>query len=1521
MKINSLKPRKALNKAFLKVKPNRTEIECFKTNLIQLLNRTNDTESEEFHKNLVIDFLKKTYYDPNHFINTKGRNDLVIHNGDKAKSTVGVILEAKKPTNKAEMVSIEKLNTKAFQELMLYYMRERITHKNLEVKHLVITNINEWFIFDATTFDRLFAQNKNLVKQFTDFEGGRLADSKTEFFYKQIAEPFIAEITSEIEFAYFNILDYQKPLRNADKADDNKLIALFKLLSPEHLLKLPFTNDSNSLDKRFYSELLHIIGLTETKEGGKKLIGRNKESERNTGSILEDAIIQLDSLDKLSRLDKPSQFGNTQQERLFNVALELSITWVNRILFLKLLEAQLITYHKGDKSYSFLNFDKIKNYDDLNSLFFQVLARKYEDRNPDVKQIFEKVPYLNSSLFEPTEIEQVTLFISNLRDDKSIPIISTTVLKNDQGKKRTGKLSTLEYLFEFLNAYDFSSEGSEEIQEDNKTLINASVLGLIFEKINGYKDGSFFTPGFITMYMCRETIRKAVIQKFNQASSSHSSGAEGTSNSPLSSGAEGATKTPLLRGAGGVSSSNSVPSSKSVSSSNRKPSSVPKRQIIPYNPKLKELARKLRNESTKSEIHLWGALKGKFEDKYDFHRQKPLDNYIADFFCHELSLVVEIDGDTHNWQESQQRDFEKEARFNELGLNVLRFLDSDVFDHFESTVETIREYVKAFEKGDFSSLVYEDSPLNSLTGDLVEGMRLHSYSGEDIPLNPLSREDFQEEDTPLNPLSRGDFQEKSLSRGEFKTLDDVYDQIGEGRMFTRKQANEIVNSIKICDPAVGSGHFLVSALNEMIAVKNDLKILEDREGKSLHRYEVEVVNDELIVTDVEGELFEYNPNNKESQRIQETLFHEKQNIIENCLFGVDINPNSVKICRLRLWIELLKNAYYLNLYDGSGRGHTPGPSQEGSENIAFGNTQEGSKGKVGGFRELQTLPNIDINIKCGNSLVSRFAIDADLSQALKKSRFSIDGYRIAVDRYRNAENKEEKREMERLIAEIKSDFRSEIANNDPKLKRKAKLGGELYNLTMQTGLFEESAKEKKERIKRVEKIETELEKLSQEIEEIKSNKIFENAFEWRFEFPEVLNEQGDFVGFDVVIGNPPYIRQEEFKELKLYLSNRYECFNATADLYVYFIDLGLNLLQNDGEFAYIIPNKWIRAGYGKNLRQYLLTKKIEAIVDFGDLPVFEEATTYPSILEISNENRPKDFFYTSIDTLNFSIDLKSFILSNQIEIDLKNLSLNGWSLANKVESNLIEKIKRKSILLKNLVNDSIFYGIKTGCNEAFIISDEVRKELIIQDQRAEKLIKPFLAGRDIKRYEQPLSNKYLILVEKGIEIENFPSIYNHLSKYKSKLEKKAGGNKWYELQASPGDTKKFEEPKIMYPDISKNLNFIIDYSGNYSVNTVYNIRSNSISLLGYLNSKLFLFYFQSVSNSIRGGYLRFFTEYIKDCPVHTELHILEPLVEMVLSMKKQNPKADTTELEDQIDQLVYDLYGLTDEEVRIVEGV
>ena len=1205
MEIKELKPRKALNKAFLKVKPNRTEIEGFKANLITLLDRTNDTESEEFHKNLVSDFLKDTYYKQNHFINTKGRNDLVIHNGNSAKSSVGVIIEAKKPTNKTEMITTKKLNAKAFQELVLYYLRERITHKNLEVKHLVVTNINEWFMFDATLFERLFAQNKNLVKQFTDFESGRLAGTKTDFFYKQIAEPFIADITTEIEFTYFNIQDYQKPLRNDDKADDNTLIALFKLLSPEHLLKLPFTNDSNSLDKRFYSELLHIIGLTETKEGGKKLIGRNKEGERNSGSILEDAIIQLDSLDKINRLDRPSQYGSTQQERLFNVGLELSITWINRILFLKLLEAQLVTYHRGDKSYSFLSLDKIKNYDDLNSLFFQVLARKYDDRNQDVKKAFEKVPYLNSSLFEPTEIEQVTLFISNLKDDKTIPVISSTVLKNDQGKKRTGNITTLAYLFDFLNAYDFTSEGSEEIQEDNKSLINASVLGLIFEKINGYKDGSFFTPGFITMYMCRETIRKSVVQKFNE---------------------------------------------------------------------------------------------------------------------------------TKNWN--------------------------------------------------------------------------------------------------------------------CNDIEELYDKIED-----RKEANKIVNSIKICDPAVGSGHFLVSALNEMMAVKNDLKILQDRDGKRLKEYQVEVVNDELIVTDEEGELFEYNPTNSstgsllrsESQRIQETLFHEKQTIIETCLFGVDINTNSVKICRLRLWIELLKNAYYKNA------------------------------------TELETLPNIDINIKCGNSLVSRFAIDADLSQALKKSKWSIDSYRLAVDTYRNAESKEQKREMERLISDIKSDFRSEISLNDPKLNKLRKLSGELFQMTQQTQLFEMSKKEKADWNKKVTQLTEETKKIETEIEEIKANKIFENAFEWRFEFPEVLNDDGDFVGFDVVIGNLKNVQLSKTDDItenyKNHLLTTYETSGGRLNTFIFFIHLSNKILHPKGILNFIIPNTILSQEYYSFTRDFLINKvELTEIVNFPILP-FEDAVVETVLIQFLNSKQG-----------NATVSIKE--LSKESIKPVSQLSKEVINRDNKFSfvytlNPIIEKVFWK---------EHLTFGSICEVNQGIALKGD--KSLSLKDNKENENCFKLLDGRNINKYSINWGGVYI-----DYDLDKI-----HSCKRKDIFE---------------------SSEKLMFRRVSSTLIFTYDDSKHFALNTLVIVNKIDSSkgpnlkfILGLMNSKLMNYVYSNKFKSTKTVFSEIQARSIKELPIPViSLEIenkISNISAQIIELKKAN--TETNDLEAQIDALVYQLYDLTEEEIKIVEG-
>ncbi len=1058
MNINILNPKQSLNKAFLKIKPVRAEIEKFKSELNRLFDRVNESESEEFHKNLLSDFLKRTYYEPDHFINTKGRNDLVIHNGKNAKTSVGVIIETKKPDKILRVFkTLRVLETKAFHELMLYYLRERINQKNLQIKHLIATDIYEWFIFDANTFEKAFAQNKNLVSLFNEFEAGRLSGKTTDFFYKEIAAPAIERIQSEIEFTYFDLREY-KGLQ-----DDSRLIPLFKLFSPEHLLKLPFANDSNTLDRAFYSELLHIIGLAETKQGSKKLIERKKEGERSPGSLLENAITELDASDKLNRLEDPDErpagFPKPRRsEMLFNTGLELVIIWINRLLFLKLLEAQLITYHRGDKSFSFLNSAKIKNFHDLGSLFFQVLARRPDERNEDLKQAFEKIPYLNSSLFEPTELEHETLFISSLDSGKRLPFFPSTVLKDNRGKKRTGDLNTLEYIFDFLDAYDFSGEGSGEIQEEKKSLINASVLGLIFEKINGYKDGSFFTPGFITMYMCRETIRRAVLQKF-------------------------------------------------------------------------------------SERKGWNC----------------------------------------------------------------------------------------------------------------------------------------------------------------KDLDDLYNKIED-----RKEANEIINSLKICDPAAGSGHFLVSALNEIIAVKSDLKILLDRDGRRLKEYHAEVVNDELAVTDEDGELFEYYPGSRESQRVQETLFHEKQTIIENCLFGVDINPNSVKICCLRLWIELLKHAYY----------------------------KENNK--------LETLPNIDINIKCGNSLISRFALDADIKQALRKSRRNIDSYRIAVHTYRNAKNREEKREMEKLIADTKKDFRLN-----------------------QQKLFEESAKDKK----------AEEQKQKKPEKEIQIGRIYENAFEWRFEFPEVLNDDGDFVGFDAVIGNPPYgVKLSE--AVKKYFIENYlsaktikNIQKGSSDTFSLFIELGYNLLKNNGNLHNIVPISVTSSDSMTGLHKLLESKcKIIKISSFAvrPQPVFDNATVNTSIIFFEKSDRIcEKILLTKLyrKSKEFNPDK---ILDNLSFIDVKDLKLIGRypKISEKIERNILKKIFSHKTNIGILVKQhgSPIYYRTTGGRYFKVITNyptgsTKEKHIYFDDKDAN--IGAIMSSNLFFWFYQLYSNN---LDLKFYEIESFPIPVEYLNK-------------------------------------------------------------------------------------------------------------------------------------------------------------
>ena len=888
----------------------------------------------------------------------------------------------------------------------------------------------------------------------------------------------------------------------------------------------------------------------------------------------------------------------------------------------------------------------------MNTLFFQVLARNVHQRTASILKDFEFVPYLNSSLFEVTELESNTIKINSLSQRSELPLFTNSVLINRKEKQQFNSLPTLNYLFAFLDAYNFASEGSEEVQEEAKTLINASVLGLIFEKINGHKDGSVFTPGFITMYMCREAVANSVLTKFN--------------------------------------------------------------------------------------------------------------NF-------------------YNWNCTSVTDL-------------------------------------------------------------------------------------------------------------YNKIDDIL------------QANQLINSITICDPAVGSGHFLVSALNELIRLKYELGILVDSEGKRIKKsdYTLSIENDELIVTDAENNLFEYNPLNEESRRIQETLFKEKKIIIENCLFGVDINPNSVKICRLRLWIELLKNAYYTAESD---------------------------------YKQLETLPNIDINIKCGNSLLHRFDLTDSIKSVLKETGISIGQYRNAVNKYKNAQDKAEKWELDSIIAEIKSKLTTEIGAKDPKKLRLNKRRAELVNL-LAPQLFEMSKKEQKDWQKRVDAVKKEIAELESYFEEINSNKIYLGAFEWRIEFPEVLDADGNFIGFDCVIGNPPYIQLQSMgTDADVLERMKYKTYVRTGDIYCLFYEQGMNLLKPNGCLCYITSNKWMKAGYGKELRQYFVTETNPVLlIDFAGIKIFDAATVETNILIAKKESYTQNTLaciISNTDDLN-----KLSVLVQQQAVEYNFAENDSWIILSAIEQSIKRKIEAVGTPLKDW-DIRINYGIKTGFNEAFVITTDKRNEILANCQtedertRTAELIRPILRGRDIKRYSYDWANLWLINTHNGIkgkipriQIENYPAIKAHLDQYWEKISTRADkGDTPYNLR-NCAYMEDFSKPKIVWGEISDKSKFAFDFLGEYIPEaTTFYLNGEYIEyLLTALNSSVSEWLFSKTGTTTGVGTIRW-KKYTIEQLIVAKPNYEQQKEHLAAFENLKAGKMSISDFKDFSNKLMYKIYELTNEEIRAIENL
>ncbi|EAV9659686.1 class I SAM-dependent DNA methyltransferase [Campylobacter coli] len=1188
-----------------------------------------------------------------------------IHKGNsgidlalKKDKQIQVIIEAKLPHSK-EFFSQSKPNCKALHECILYYLRERKA-LNSSLKHIIITDFYRFYIFKADLFEELFNKNKYFKEAFENFESkNSLFKGNTDEFYKECekllsSEKYLDSITRKDLFdepSLKGVFIDLKPILEQEKPSFSKLKPVFKIFHKDFLLSEFNPNDANSLNNAFYKELLYILGLYESKQNSKLIIAKSQESEEEQGTFY-------------------TAINSKLKEENFETILKLLILWLNRILFLKLIESNLVRFN-DDKNLKFLNFKKIPDFDKLSELFFEVLAKEKSTRK---KSEFAYLPYLNSSLFEKQSIEN-TLEISSLSNDLKLFYYKNTVLKDDKCKAKKGQVGLLEYLFEFLDSFDFGSDDEQSEILSQKELISSSVLGNVFEKLNGYKEGSFYTPSFITSYMCKESITKVVLDKFNT--------------------------------------------------------------------------------------------------------------------------------------------------------------------QFDLDAKDISELRKSLRKED------------------------------------------------------------------------------------KKAQKELLNSIKICDPAVGSGHFLVSALNVMLSIYDELNLFDEE-------FYLEVQNDEILITGRKGEFIEYKrpstPKDK-AHLIQQELFHTKKDIIENNLFGVDINPNSCEITKLRLWIELLKHSFYQSFDD---------------EN----------------YHDLKTLPNIDINIKCGNSLVSYFETGKSLShypnikERINKYKRIVKDYKEGFYTDKNLIAKEIKNLQESFKNFcLKDKFNKEIKQLTNGANEYSKKYGdfladehhdEKFKSFFSKNMFEFSFDEKVA-IKEF----ANLKKEYDNIFNLESN----HPFEWRFEFPEILDDDGNFKGFDLIIGNPPYIRQEELKELKPHLAKNYKVYKGTSDIYTYFYELGFNVLKENGILSFITSNKYTRAGYGEALREFLLKNTyILKYIDLNGIKVFDSATVDTSILCFEkSKSKDNKFKYLALSneilkTCAYNIGLyKDFA-----EFSQNSLSKESFTFSDENTSALKAKIERIGTPLKEWQGLNIYRGILTGYNEAFIITTEKRNEILAnckdkaEKERTAKLIRKMLRGRDIKRYSYEWAGLWVINAHNGyknqngekveaINIKHYPSLKKHFDEFYPQLEKRADkGLAPYNLR-NCAYIEEFEREKIVYSEIVRKPQFYLDTKLNfYAEATSFILTGENLKyLIAFLNNDFVAFIFKTFyaggnlgENGFR--YKKAFLEKLPIPKINSKNQKLADelinLVDEILKAKEQDKNANTQELENKINSLVYKLYNLTEDEIKIIEN-
>lgn len=710
---------------------------------------------------------------------------------------------------------------------------------------------------------------------------------------------------------------------------------------------------------------------------------------------------------------------------------------------------------------------------------------------------------------------------------------------------------------------------------------------------------------------------------------------------------------------------------------------------------------------------------------------------------------------------------------------------------------------------------------------------------------------------------------------------------------------DIFFDIKVLDPAMGSGHFLVEAVD----------FITDRALDFLNAFPWNPILANLakiretIMAEMERQGISINPDRLTDVNLL------KRHVLKRCIYGVDLNPMAVELAKVSLWLDSFTIGAPLSFLD---------------HHVRCGNSLIGS-----------TVEEVREKVESGQLLVwdSQFTglmLATDIMRHVGELS-DVTGMQIEESRSEYRRASDALTPFKRIL----DVYTSRWFGNTP-YKTKERKETRVVDPTVEFLMSKEAEEWVNDPSKQVELFEWEVEKTAA------SAAAKERFFHWELEFPEVFYEKGvrkTDGGFDALIGNPPYVRQEGLGAIKPYLQERFrDVYKGTADIYVYFYARGYDVLRPGGRFGMVTSNKFMRTDYGKPLREFLAKNvSVTDIVDFGDLPVFEDPSAYPSIVLYEKDGASKKVSFTKIESLAFDV-IDDVVRDFGVILNRDSFEGGNWSLSSPEEAVILRKIEETGAPLGEYLKEKgveIRFGIKTGFNQAFIIDRGTRDRLIMEDPRSEEIIKPLVIGKDIHRYRIDFRDRYLIWTYIGVPIKEYPAVFEHLKQYKTQLDKRWDkGKHWWELRACDY-YEQFEKPKIIYPDICKHPEFVFDDDNYFTNDKCFIIPAQDKYLLGILNSPVVGFLFKHKLPKLRGGFYEPKTVFFKGFPIRkldlagpedTALHeriigLVDELLELHRNDSESSPEVRQAiqERDKEINCLTYQLYGLNDKEIRIIE--